>query len=328
MKLICAPMATLSHAAFRIMIEKFGGCDEYFTEMINAPSLLNDGPFEKFYTENAPVPQKIVFQLTGREKTSMAEAARVLSQKECLGLDLNMGCCAPEIEKTGAGIAWMTKPIEETEDLVKSVKKAIEETNKNIRLSAKIRLGKENFTDDEFFSFCDMLISSGVEQITLHPRTRKEKYREKPRYIYAERLALLHKNIPIIVNGDVSDFSSFKKVLNLCPSCAGIMIGRAAVQKPWIFSLLKQKLNDENAKLEIDFLKLAQDFIKDVQLHQPPEFYKTRLQRFFNYYCNNFSFAHYAKTQLLNAKSVEETLARLEDYFQKVKEDRIKSVTI
>ena len=46
MKLICGPMATISHPAFRILIERFGGCDEYFTEMINAGSLLNFGPFE------------------------------------------------------------------------------------------------------------------------------------------------------------------------------------------------------------------------------------------------------------------------------------------
>ena len=51
MKLICAPMATLSHPAFRVIIEKFGGCDEYYTEMINAPSLLNGGQFEKYYID-------------------------------------------------------------------------------------------------------------------------------------------------------------------------------------------------------------------------------------------------------------------------------------
>ena len=59
-------MATLCHPAFRIMIEKFGGCDEYYTEMINAPSLLNNGQFEKYYTDPAPVPEKIVWQLTGK----------------------------------------------------------------------------------------------------------------------------------------------------------------------------------------------------------------------------------------------------------------------
>lgn len=51
-------MATLSHEAFRISVEEFGGCDEYFTEMINASSLLNMGPFEKYYLMNGPCPEK------------------------------------------------------------------------------------------------------------------------------------------------------------------------------------------------------------------------------------------------------------------------------
>ena len=52
MKLIAGPMATLSHEAFRHLAEDFGGADEYYTEMINASSLLNMGPFEKFYLIN------------------------------------------------------------------------------------------------------------------------------------------------------------------------------------------------------------------------------------------------------------------------------------
>lgn len=328
MKLICAPMATLSHPAFRILIENFKGCDEYFTEMINAPSLLNGGPFEKFYIENLPVPEKIVYQLTGNKTDSMSKAAEFLAQKECLGIDLNMGCCAPEIEKTGAGISWMLKPISETENLVKSVKKSIEETNKNLRLSAKIRLGNDNFTDEEFYSFCDMLVNSGIQQITLHPRTKKEKYRQKPRWIYAEKLAQRYKKIPIIVNGDIFDFESFKKVKKICPSCAGFMIGRAAVQKPWIFSLIRKNLESENSTLQINLLQIAEEFVQNVQIYQPKEFYKTRLQRFFTYFCDNLSFAHYAKTQILNAKSPEETLLRLKEYFEKVPDDEIKNIKI
>ena len=78
MKLICGPMATISHPAFRILVEKFGGCDEYFTEMINAGTLLTNGPFEKYYIDPAPVPSKVVWQLTGRDNRHMEEAARML----------------------------------------------------------------------------------------------------------------------------------------------------------------------------------------------------------------------------------------------------------
>ena len=222
----------------------------------------------------------------------------------------------------------MLKPLEETENLVRLVKKSIENSGKDIRLSAKIRLGSENFTDESFFSFCDMLVSSGVQAITVHPRTKKEKYRDKPKYIYVQKLCerFKNENIEIFANGDVKDFSSYKEVLKICPSVSGVMIGRALVQKPWLCSLLKRTESEENPSIEIDFLSLALDFIDDVKRFQPPEFYKTRLQRFFSYFCDNFSFAHYARTSLLNAKSIEETCQRLYEYFEKVPEDRIKRV--
>ena len=101
MKLLCAPMATLSHEAFRISVEEFGGCDEYFTEMINASSLLNMGPFEKYYLMNGPCPEKIVWQLTGTSAESLAKAAEIVCEKGGIGIDLNMGCSAPQPESPG-----------------------------------------------------------------------------------------------------------------------------------------------------------------------------------------------------------------------------------
>ena len=328
-------MATLSHAAFRMLIEKFGACDEYFTEMINAPSLLNNGQFEKYYIDSSPVPQKIVWQLTGKEPCSIIKASSVVASLGGIGVDINMGCSAPEIVKSGAGIAWMLKPLCETEKLVSGVKNALDEyeknTGKHMRLSVKFRLGDENFTKETLFAFCNMLLNSGVELFTLHPRTKKEKYRDKVRYEYAELLAERYSpfGIKVYVNGDISDVESSKKVIKKCPLCSALMIGRAAVQKPWIFdeisTALKNKESSEVKQKSVDLLLCALDFINYVEKYQPPEFYKTRLQRFFTYFCNNFSFSHYALTQMLNAKNLEDSRNRIREYFEKVPEDRIKS---
>ena len=95
------------------------------------------------------------------------------------------------------------------------------------------------------------------------------------------------------------------------------MIGRAAVQKPWIFARLKNQVpeNIPNAK------EIAFSYVDDVVKYQPPEFWKTRLQRFFTYYCNNFSFAHYFSSQVLNSTDPEDVKKRVIDYFNKVPED-------
>ena len=329
MKFICGPMATISHPAFRILIEQFGGCDEYFTEMINAGSLIVDGPFEKYYLNPSPVPQKLVWQLTGFEIEKMEEASRILVELPGLGLDLNMGCSAPAIYKTGAGISWMLRPVEQTQQMVRGVRYIIDDYNKKNpdnkkRLSVKLRLGDDNFTDEGFFDFCDMLVAEGVELLTLHPRTKKEKLVRPPRYEYCQKLAERYKgHVPVYLNGNVKDAASYQNAVSRCPDVAGVMISRAAVQMPWIF----KELNGGEALDDAMFINMEQlslDYISLIEQYQPPEFHKTRLQRFFTYFCQNFKFAHYAQTQFLNAaaKDNDALRAAIKEFFAKCPEER------
>ena len=326
-------MATLSHEAHRRLIEKFGGCDEYFTEMINAGSLLTNGPFEKFYLMNETVPDKMVWQLTGGKTALIERAVPVVAELGGVGIDLNMGCCAPEIVASGAGIAWMLKPVEETWAMVHAVRRAMESCSEHgqlkLRLSVKLRLGDENFTDEGFFSFCKMLMDEGVQQLTLHPRTKKQKYTRPARWEYVEKLAGFAKpyGVRIILNGDVKDVESAKSAMKASPSADGLMIGRMAAQKPWIFAQIARSFACEDSdrdvlRTKIDLQQLIFEYLDDLQIYQPKEFWKTRCQRFFTYFCSNFSFAHYARTQLINASCISQAKERLVQYFEKVPEDR------
>lgn len=330
MKLIAGPMATVSHTGFRILVEQFGGVDEYFTEMINAGTLLTGGTFEKFYIDPSPVPEKVVWQLTGKDGANMEKAARLLASLPGLGLDINMGCSAPDIYRYGAGISWMIKPREETQEMVRAIRAVTKEPEViaaggfQKRLSVKLRLGDDDFTDEGFFSFCDMLVKEGVELLTLHPRTKKEKLSRPARYHYAEDLKNRYgDSVKVYVNGNVTDKASFDYVRSVCPSVDGIMISRAGVQKPWIYS----KLSDVNGNepLVIDMQALANQYIDLVEQYQPPEFWKTRLQRFFTYYAMNFQFSHYAQTMFLNAKDNEDLRKKIGDFFEKCPDEKIKS---
>lgn len=325
MKFISGPMATISHPAFRNLIERFGSCDEYFTEMINAGTLLTNGPFEKYYIDPSPVPEKIVWQLTGHKTEHMEEAAAVLCELPGIGIDINMGCSAPDIYKTGAGIGWMLKPLEETKYMVKKIRNVVDSakktSGKEIRLSVKLRLGDDDFTDDSFFSFCDMLVSNGIELLTLHPRTKKEKLARPARYFYCQKIAERFPGVPVYLNGNVKDENSLKTALAAAPGVKGVMISRACVEKPWIFKQLKGC--DE---FEIDMKELAEKYIDDIEKFQPKEFWKTRLQRFFTYYAMNFKFAHFAQTAFLNAKDNEALRSCLNDFFEKCPEEKIKVI--
>ncbi len=321
--LFLAPMDALTHQAFRMIIGRFGGCDEYFNEMINASSLLNNGPWEKYYLLDGPESEKLVWQLTDKNADKMAEAAGLLAQKDGKGIDLNMGCSAPQIVKTGAGIAWMLKPVEETALMVRKVKSAIENAAKDgaeaKRLSVKLRLGNEEYTHERLSGFCRMLKEEGVQMITLHPRTQRQKHSRHCDWSAVEELALKIPEIPVILNGDVKDRASFEAAVKTAPHAQGIMIGTAAAQKPWVFREIRG-----GEPLEIDCRQLALDFIGYVREYQPEEFYKTRLQRFFAYYCMNFSFGHYFQSQMLNITDIEDAEKRVKEYFEKCPEDIFK----
>jgi len=310
-------MAEISHRALRELIEGFGGCDEYFTEMISAPALLAAGPFEKWYIDNGPCPEKLVFQLVGSDSAQIAGAAALLDPLECRGIDLNMGCCAPLIRKTGGGIAWMAS-VDRAGELVKAVRKQV-----NRRLSVKLRIGfTENF--DYLVSFCRRLESEGAELITLHPRLAKEKLKRLARWDYVGALKK-ELGIPVAGNGDIADAEGL--LLRAKGPCDAVMVGRAAIRQPWIFAQGKGTGNREQGTGNGDAegaRRSEQSLIFDTGLQflellsrwQPPEFQISRARRFFGFFCDNLKWGNYLKN-LLNR---EETLSGLErvwkEYFK------------
>lgn len=333
MKLILAPMATLTHQALRKTVANFGGVDEYYTEMINASSLLHGGQFEKYYILNDVEPEKTVWQLTGDEAKSLSEAAAVVKDCGGIGIDINMGCAAPAIYKYGAGISWMLKPISETSSMLKSVKNAIGEK----RLSVKIRLGDEDFTMEKLFTFADMLVGEGVSQIVLHPRTKKEKYTRPPKYNllneFCQYVKANHFGVTVIGNGGVRDVASYNKLLSVAPTLDGIMIGRAAVEKPWIFAELKKsekvfEAAGEELETEIDLYQVAEGFLEDLCQFQPKEFYPTRAKRFFEYFIDNFFFGHSLKAKIQNTDEKSEQLQLLKEYLERNPQERYKKVWV
>ena len=311
-----APMAELSHRALRELIEGFGGCDEYFTEMISAAALLGGGPFEKWYIDGGPCPEKLVYQLVGADIECIAKAAALLDRLECRGIDLNMGCCAPLIRKTGAGIAWMAS-VDQAGELVKSVRKAVKQ-----RLSVKIRTG---FTDnfEYLVNFCRRLEAEGAELIILHPRTAKEKLKRLARWDYVGALRQ-ELRIPVAGNGDITDAEGL--IARAAGPCDAVMVGRAAVRQPWIFAQAKATSDtDEHTELStridrkqlsplptphslLPIFPIGLRFLELLARYQPPEFHISRARRFFGFFCDNLKWGNYVKNRL----NREETLSGME----------------
>ena len=318
---LLAPMAELSHRALRELIEGFGGCDEYFTEMISAAALLDGGPFERWYIDGGPCPEKLVYQLVGSDMGQMAKAASQLDALECMGIDLNMGCCAPLIRRTGAGIAWM-ESIDRAGELAKKVRQAVKH-----RLSVKIRLGfAEDF--DYLVRFCRRLEEEGVDLIILHPRTASEKLKRTARWGYIGDLRQ-ELSIPVAGNGDISDAETLIARAN-GSQCDAVMVGRAAVRQPWIFAFGKLGMRNEELGIGSSSLQSSQvnktlypqttphfsfldpppifetglRFLELLSRYQPVEFHISRARRFFSYFCDNLKWGTYLKNQLNRENSL------------------------
>ncbi|MDR0313236.1 MAG: tRNA-dihydrouridine synthase family protein [Treponema sp.] len=288
-KFMLAPMAEISHRPLRELIENHGGCDEYFTEMISAPGLLSGGPFEAWYIDAGPKPEKTVYQLVGADPDKLAEAAALLDKNECIGIDINMGCSAPAITRTGAGVRWM-ESIDKAGAMIAKVRQAVSR-----RLSVKLRIGQKD--DFEYLArFCCRLEAEGVELITLHPRTAKEKFRRTCRWDYVPALKKELK-IPIAGNGDIS---SAEEMIRRGKDCDAVMIGRLAVRSPWILAQAKalEAGNDKSPAPNPNIEETGLKFLELLTKYQPPEFHISRARRFFSYFCDNLKWGNYLKVQL------------------------------
>jgi tRNA-dihydrouridine synthase len=318
-------MAGISHRALRELIEGFGGCDYYFSEMISSGALAEGGPFEAWYADNGPRPEKLVYQLTGADIGRIVKAAALLDRLECAGIDINMGCCAPLIRKTGAGIAWMAS-IDRAGELIRRLRQAVKH-----RLSVKLRLG---FTEDfdSLARFCRRLEAEGAEFITLHPRTAGEKFKRLARWDYVGKLRRELK-IPVAGNGDISSAADLLRRAGLCsslpkpekipwreevPDSGAVMVGRAAVRCPWIFAEAREmaesgeplrpgfssvKFYDKN---NTDFvLEVGLRFLELLARFQPPEFHISRARLFFSFFCDNLKWGNYLKNLLNREESFE-----------------------
>jgi len=289
---LLAPMAEISHRALRELIEDFGGCDGYFSEMISAGALLAGGPYEKWYIDAGPKPEKVVFQIVGAEIGQISQAAALLDRLECAGIDINMGCSAPLIRKTGSGAAWMAS-IDRAGELISHVRPLVKR-----RLSVKLRIGfKDDF--EYLVRFCRRLEAEGTELITLHPRLVTEKFKRLARWEYVGALRKELK-IPVAGNGDIADA---QELVRRAAGCDAVMVGRSAVRQPWIFSRARAALSPNSSSVP-NIEETGLRFLELLAQYQPPDFHLSRAIRFFGFFCDNLKWGNYLKTLINREKNL------------------------
>jgi len=232
--LLLAPMEDITDPSFRSVCKDFGA-DMVYTEFISSDGLIRDGrtSVQKLLISDDERPAGI--QLYGHITESMVEATRIASMADPDLIDINFGCPVRKIAQRGAG-AGMLNNI----PLMVSMTDAIVQATR-IPVTVKTRLG----WDDDHKEILDIALrlqDVGIQAITIHGRTRAQLFKGKADWtLIGEVKHHPSIHIPVVGNGDVDSPERAKEMFDQY-GVDGIMIGRAAIGKPWIFREIKHYL--------------------------------------------------------------------------------------
>ena len=228
-KCMLAPMAGVTDKAFRKLCKHFGAAYAT-TEMISAKAITyNDTKSIELMDIRDESPKNSI-QLFGTEPDVIAKAAKFSLKYEPDAIDLNMGCPAPKVTKSGAGSALLRDP-KLCGDIVNAVKDAV----LDVPVTVKLRKG----WDDETITYLDVAKvceESGASAITVHGRTREEMYSGKCDLDVIKKVKEC-VDIPVIGNGDICSYEDACRMMEYT-GCDFVMIGRGALGNPWIFQEL------------------------------------------------------------------------------------------
>ena len=305
--LLLAPMATLTHAGLRTLVDEFGGCDLAVSEMISAEALLAGTQYEPYYTRTEPDPSRLIFQLVGYSQDALVNAAAILARTDAAGIDVNMGCSAPHIVRKGGGIAWMADA-SRAESLVARLRRITDTKS----VSIKLRLGVTD-DPDALLTFCTRMAGAGVDFVTLHPKSRRDGASRPARWSYV-RMLREEIGVTIVGNGGITGAETLQARIDEA-GAGPVMIGRAAARAPWVFAYLKQRMAG-GGEYGVDLARTAARFFELLEHYQPQDFLATRAARFASYFTGNLTFGHSLGARLAQCRSYERIKDELLAYFR------------
>jgi tRNA-dihydrouridine synthase B len=228
-----APLAGFTDLPFRSVVKKFGA-DLTVSEMIssNALAFKSKKTFKMLEKNSLETPYSI--QIAGSDLTIIQKAVELLNERDGIDIiDLNCGCPASKVVNNLQGSSLLTD-LPRMAETIKTIKKY---SNKEYT-SVKMRLGFNEKNHIEQAKLCE---DSGADFIAVHGRTRAGRYKAAVDYDAIKEIKKA-VTIPVIANGDIDSPEKAKWVLEHT-GADGIMVGRGAVGRPWMFQLMKNYLN-------------------------------------------------------------------------------------
>lgn len=304
--LFLAPMAGVSHSALRTVIKEYGGVGLLSTEMLSARRLPNENATISPSLIKSPIETPMSYQMLVSDPDDVPAAMKMLHRFGAQAVDLNLGCPAPAVRRLGAG-----SKLSEDQDLVRRVVRMARAAT-DLPLSAKIRIGTE-LDKSKLQDFCRMLEGEGVDYLIVHGRLQKEKFCRPPRWEWIG-VAKEAVNIPVIANGGIFTVEDARRCLEIT-GADGLMIGRAAPQKPWLFAEIHHELYNGPAVPSINRPGLYKHFIDILETTFPPGRQIGRTKEFSHYFCKNYRFGHHLGSRVQSCTSMEQVHLVARNFF-------------
>lgn len=316
-RVVVAPMAGITNAAFRVTVKEFGA-GLVVCEMISDQGIhfRNKKTLEMLYIDENEHPLSV--QIFGGNKDSLVEAAQFVAANTTADIiDINMGCPVNKVIKAEAGAKWLLDP-NKVHEMVSAVTSAVD-----IPVTVKMRIG---WDDEHVFAVenAKAAEAGGAAAIAMHGRTRVQMYEGKANW---DILKEVKKNIsiPFMGNGDVKTPQDAKRMLDEV-GADGVMIGRAALGNPWMIHrteryLATGELIDEPTPVEkIETAKVHLQRLVDLkgEMVAAREF-----RQHAAYYLKGISRAAKTKVAINQAEDQAMIVTILDDFIAKTKEQNL-----
>jgi len=220
-----APMAGITDFVFRTIVRRFG-CSLCFTEMVSANGLVRKTGKSHRYIESSTEDSPLGIQIFGSDPYVLSEASKIVTDMGADLIDINMGCPAKKVLKTGAGAALMKDP-SKIAAVLNKVRKSTQ-----LPLTVKIRSG---WRKDKVNAVNVSVIAEdcGVDALILHPRTVEQGFGGMADWELISRVKE-RLSVPVIGSGDIRNSEDALRMFDIT-GCDGVMVGRGALGNPWIF---------------------------------------------------------------------------------------------
>jgi len=307
---VLAPMAGVTDAPFRQLCRQFGA-GMTTSEMTTADINLWQTAKSRRRLDLDLDAEPIAVQIAGSDPGQLATAARACVERGAQIIDINMGCPAKKVCKKLAGSALL-KDEKLVEIILTAVVAAVDAP-----VTLKIRTG----WDPEHrngATIARIAEQSGILALAVHGRTRACRYRGHAEY---DTIAQIKESIsiPVIANGDISSPEKSLEVLRLT-NADGLMIGRGAQGRPWIFGELLQSLRND-----CDFAPLEKNHLRDTMLGHLKNMHRfygevggVRVARkHLTWYCQNLVNADDFRYRVVRVESAEEQIGLTREYFER-----------